>query len=60
MEAKIFEVCRAIIFNEPTFLADLQWMALSEALRAKEGSQARYALDVLLDIIVKCSSLRVR
>jgi hypothetical protein len=59
-ESKIFEVCRAIVFNQPTFLAEEKWMALSASLRASSTSRSQKALDALLDIVVMCASLRVK
>ncbi|CAM1509580.1 Fc.00g033190.m01.CDS01 [Cosmosporella sp. VM-42] len=59
MEVKIFEVCRAIVFNEPTFLATPEWAALSSDLRSKSGISWN-SLDALLDVIVMCSTLRVQ
>lgn len=58
-EIRIFEVCRAIIFNEPTFLANPGWQELSAKLQDVEDGQS-HPLDALLDIIVLCSTLRVR
>lgn len=57
LEIKIFEVCRAIIFNESTFLAVKEWRELSVRLQAPGQP---HPLDTLLDIVVMCSSLRVR
>jgi hypothetical protein len=61
-ESKIFEVCRAILFNQPSFLAEDGWLALSASLRSSSTTwnESQKALDVLLDIVVLCSSLRVR
>jgi hypothetical protein len=59
-ESKIFEVCRAIVFNQPTFLAEEKWMALSASLRASSMNSPQKALDSLLDIVVMCASLRVK
>ncbi|KAI8715964.1 Zn(2)-C6 fungal-type domain-containing protein [Fusarium sp. LHS14.1] len=58
-EIRIFEVCRAIIFNEPTFLANAGWQELSAKLQDVEDGQS-HPLDALLDIVVLCSTLRVR
>ncbi|KAH7259534.1 uncharacterized protein BKA55DRAFT_562715 [Fusarium redolens] len=58
-EIRIFEVCRAIIFNESTFLAKSDWRCLTQQMRAKEQGNSD-PLDELLDIIVSCSTLRVR
>ncbi len=59
-ESKIFEVCRAIVFNQPTFLAEDKWMALSASLREASIGSAQEALDALLDIVAMCASLRVK
>ncbi|KAF4964492.1 hypothetical protein FSARC_7594 [Fusarium sarcochroum] len=59
-EIRIFEVCRAIIFNQPTFLADPEWRRLTEKMPLAKGTVEAPSLDELLDIIVLCSTLRVR
>ncbi|UPK94835.1 hypothetical protein LCI18_005770 [Fusarium solani-melongenae] len=59
-EIRISEVCRAIIFNEPTFLANPGWQDLSAKLQGVEDDGQSHPLDALLDIIVLCSTLRVR
>lgn len=58
-EIRIFEVCRAIVFNEPTFLAEPEWQNLAAKLQVLEADDS-HPLDALLDIIVLCSTLRVR
>lgn len=60
IEAKMFEVCRAIIFNEPTFLTRTEWMALSFQLRQGDEDVSCNDLDELLDLIAECSALRVQ
>ncbi|KAF4989619.1 hypothetical protein FDECE_14655 [Fusarium decemcellulare] len=60
LEIKIFEVCRAIVFNEPTFLANVEWQDLSTKLEEAVGAGQSHPLDALLDIITLCSTLRVR
>ncbi|KAK4158157.1 hypothetical protein C8A00DRAFT_11007 [Chaetomidium leptoderma] len=59
-ESKVFEVCRSVVFNQPSFLAEEKWMALSASLRPSLTSRSQRALDLLLDIVVRCSSLRVQ
>ncbi|KAH7242158.1 hypothetical protein BKA59DRAFT_440991 [Fusarium tricinctum] len=59
-EIRIFEVCRAIIFNEPTFLAQEEWRKLVQRMKESKGKDGAHSLDDLLDIIVLCSTLRVR
>ncbi|KAF4462351.1 hypothetical protein FALBO_10839 [Fusarium albosuccineum] len=60
LEIRIFEVCRAIVFNEPTFLASVEWQALSAKLEEAADVGQSHPLDTLLDIITLCSTLRVR
>lgn len=57
-EIQIFEVCRAIIFNEPTFLSGSEWRNLTAIDLTSYGDQN--GLNTLLNIIVLCSTLRVR
>src|SRR5690349_11754211 len=58
-EIRIFEVCRAIIFNEPTFLANSEWRLLTAGMHP-EWQGDDHGLNALLDIITLCSTLRVR
>ncbi|KAK3897059.1 hypothetical protein C8A05DRAFT_20098 [Staphylotrichum tortipilum] len=59
-ESKIFEACRAVVFNQPTFLVKEKWMALSASLRVSSLVGSQKALDALLDIVALCASLRVK
>lgn len=66
IQARIFEISRTVLFGEPTFLTEPDWVALSRDMWARnEGPEAGTQdswrpLDSLLDIIVMCSNLRVR
>ncbi|POR33827.1 Uncharacterized protein TPAR_05976, partial [Tolypocladium paradoxum] len=56
-QARVFEVCRTILFNEASFLTEPGWVRLGrEQLPGDDGRP----LDSLLDIMVMCSRLRVR
>ncbi|WXC51065.1 hypothetical protein QX201_010770 [Fusarium graminearum] len=58
-EIQAFEACRAIIFNEPTFLASPEWRLLVEEIQGKsQGDNG--SLNELLSIVVSCATLRVR
>jgi hypothetical protein len=59
-EAKVFEACRSIIYNQPSFLSGEGWMTLSASLRTSSTSRSQQTLDELLDVVVMCSSLRVQ
>ena len=58
-EIRMFEVCRAIIFNEPTFLANSEWRILTASIHPNEQGKD-CGLNALMDIITSCSTLRVR
>ncbi|KAH0595117.1 hypothetical protein MHUMG1_06866 [Metarhizium humberi] len=65
IQARIFEISRTILFNEPTFLTEPEWVSLSRDMLTDEknlaGSKNTWtSLDSLLDIMVMCSSLCVR
>ncbi|KAM0496623.1 hypothetical protein ACHAO3_008956 [Verticillium nonalfalfae] len=51
LQVRAFEACRAVIFNEVSFLGEDSW-------RAVFGGQTEE--DAVLDVIVRCSGLRVR
>ncbi|KAL0934811.1 C6 finger domain-containing protein [Colletotrichum truncatum] len=52
IQARTFEACRSIIFNQPSFLASPEWISLTDYLSTN--------LDEILKLVVLCSSLRVR
>ncbi|KAF9881228.1 hypothetical protein CkaCkLH20_01378 [Colletotrichum karsti] len=60
IQARAFEVCRSIIFNEASFLAAPEWMRLTDALADTGDGAPGSALNEMLKLIVLCSSLRVR
>ncbi|UNI24901.1 hypothetical protein JDV02_010620 [Purpureocillium takamizusanense] len=65
-QARVFEACRTILFNEPTFLTDGAWADLARGMWTAgrddgdgDGDEW-HPLDSLLDVMVMCSRLRVR
>ncbi|KPA37341.1 hypothetical protein FLAG1_09841 [Fusarium langsethiae] len=58
-EIRVFEACRAIIFNEPTFLASSDWRLLAGEIQ-DTSQNYNGGLHELLNIVVSCSTLRVR
>ncbi|TWU77456.1 hypothetical protein ED733_006860 [Metarhizium rileyi] len=69
IQARIFEISRTILFNEPTFLTEPEWVALSRdvwtgcasasaSASAFERKTCWTLLDSLLEIMVMCSSLQ--
>lgn len=59
-EVKVFEVCRAIVFNDPSFLTESQWKSFSKSIQIESNDNKFHSLDELLDIMLSCSALRVR
>lgn len=60
MEIKIFEVCRAIVFNDSSFLMQAEWIAFSKRVQSTIDTSNFHTFDDLLDIILRCASLRSR
>jgi hypothetical protein len=58
-EIRVFEACRAVIFNEPTFLASPDWNDTAAEMKS-HGHNDIHGLNALLNIIVSCSTLRVQ
>lgn len=60
-QAKIFEVCRAIVFNDRSFLTRPEWMTASRSLWTNESLADEWRpLDSLIDIMMMCPDLRFR
>ncbi|KAM3513866.1 hypothetical protein MY11210_002494 [Beauveria gryllotalpidicola] len=60
-QARMFEVCRTIVFNDRSLLTRPEWTAASQRL----WSDGRFSddwrpLDALVDIMLLCSDLRYR
>ncbi|KAK1522055.1 uncharacterized protein CCOS01_09767 [Colletotrichum costaricense] len=60
IQARTFEVCRSIIFNQSSFLAAPEWMKVTQNLSEEANIQSRVSVDDILNIIVLCSRLRAR
>ncbi|KZL65451.1 C6 finger domain-containing protein [Colletotrichum tofieldiae] len=60
IQARIFEVCRSIIFNQASFLAAPEWISLTDSLANTNVVTAHHSLDELLKLVVLCSALRPR
>ncbi|ETS73824.1 hypothetical protein PFICI_14770 [Pestalotiopsis fici W106-1] len=62
-QARVFEACRAIIFNDATFLTGPQWLDFSTQTRDESvpaSVSPPDSLNDLLIIVVLCSKLSVR
>ncbi|EFQ30674.1 uncharacterized protein GLRG_05818, partial [Colletotrichum graminicola M1.001] len=60
VQARSFEVCRSIIFNQTSFLAAPEWIDLTDNWSRSSVAMTRGSLDELLKLIVLCSALRAR
>ncbi|KAK7449136.1 hypothetical protein Landi51_06215 [Colletotrichum acutatum] len=60
LQARTFEVCRSIIFNQSSFLAAPEWMKVTRSLSEEANIQSRASVDDILNMIVLCSRLRAR
>ena len=58
LQARIFEVSRALLLGEPTFLSDPEWRGLTGTPEPNDPTSATFPLSSLLNIIVECSRLR--
>ncbi|KAK1989223.1 hypothetical protein LZ30DRAFT_696068 [Colletotrichum cereale] len=59
-QARSFEVCRSIIFNQASFLAAPEWINLTDSLSKSNVAMVHGSLDELLKLVVLCSALRAR
>ncbi|KAK1970976.1 hypothetical protein LY78DRAFT_626758 [Colletotrichum sublineola] len=60
VQARSFEVCRSIIFNQASFLAAPEWIDLTDRLSTSNVATLHDPLGELLKLIVLCSALRAR
>jgi hypothetical protein len=59
LTVRVFEICRALIYSEPTFLCQPEWMSLTANIWSKDA-QAWHPKEYLFDLMIKCSSLSHR
>lgn len=55
---RVFEICRALIFAEPTFLCEPSWTKAME--RIWNDGEAWHPKEALFDLMITCSSLSYR
>lgn len=61
LQAKMFEVCRTIVFNDQSFLTRPEWRKASEQLWTNGSFSAEWRpLDALVDLMLLCPDLRYR
>lgn len=60
IQVRAFEVCRSIIFNEPSFLASPDWIDAARTLSMNQAVREQSLPDEILELVVLCANLRVR
>jgi len=57
--ARVFEISRALIFNEPTFLDESDWRELVAKIWKENGCSWK-PTEAMYDIMTDCASLGLR
>ncbi|KAH8679029.1 hypothetical protein BGZ60DRAFT_402378 [Tricladium varicosporioides] len=57
---RVFEVCRALIYNDSTFLDQPGWRLLMEEIWTGSGAVDWHPREALLNLMISCSSLSMR
>lgn len=57
---RIFEIARSLIYTEPTFLSEPDWIDALAKLRKSEGADVCHPKEVLFDILPMISDLSIR
>jgi hypothetical protein len=57
---RVFEICRSLIYSEPTFLGEEDWMDLIRRIRDEDKRIDWHSKEELFDLMITCSSLSHR
>jgi hypothetical protein len=57
---RVFEICRSIIYSEPTFLSQKAWKIAMRGLWDGEFIKDWHPKETLLDLMLECSALNQR
>lgn len=57
---RVFEISRALIYNELTFLDEVDWRLLMEDIWSGLGTADWHPKEALLDLMISCSTLSMR
>ena len=60
LEVRPFEIARAMLYGEPTFLATRQWTELTRTMWTGENLKEWSPKERLLDIMASCTDLSFR
>ena len=57
LTVRVFEICRAIIYSEPSFLCDEDWKSLAEQIWHGDLASEWHPKEALFDLMLDCSAL---
>ena len=57
LTVRVFEVCRSLIYSEPTFLSQPKWRSLMIEMRKQDLNGTLHPKEHLFDLMIRCSSL---
>lgn len=57
---RLFEICRSLIYSEPTFLFEEDWMDLTRQIRIESNIICWHPKEELFDLMIACSSISHR
>lgn len=57
---RLFEICRALIYNESTFLEEPAWTSMMQQMWPEGSSEEWHPVESLFDLVISCSSLSMR
>jgi hypothetical protein len=60
LTVRVFEICRALIYSEPTFLCQPEWMSLPTKIWNGDDNCHWHPKESLFDLMIACSSISHR
>ncbi|GAQ09186.1 hypothetical protein ALT_6507 [Aspergillus lentulus] len=60
LTVRVFEICRALIYPEPTFLCRPEWMSLTTSIWNEDLNNDWHPKESLFDLMITCSSISHR
>lgn len=60
LTVRVFEICRSLIYSEPTFLCEPSWRSLMSRIWDETLNNSWHPKEVLFDLMITCSTLSNR
>ena len=60
LTVRVFEICRSLIYSEPTFLCHPEWISLMMEIKREDINNTLHPKEDLLNLMTECSSLSHR